>query len=85
MKNGSNQDNYSYNNVCLKLDGSSTYTLCTSKTYGFSTKSNSWPYEIDFNMPKKSTRTVQLIFRETRPAVGKNYHAQLSDLKIYYD
>ena len=77
-------DNNFYNNVCLKLDNDSNYELCTPHQYGFSTKSNSWPYEIDFILPKKNTRTVQLIFRETQNPFQGNYHAMIADLKIYH-
>ena len=84
FQNGVNINNEGYLNVCLTLDDDDE--LCTPNQYGFKSKSNSSPYEIDFILPRTRTKKVQLSFRETKPApgMGYNYHATIADLKIRY-
>ena len=64
-----------YFNVCLVLNGNIEDQMCTNTPDGFNNDSSRW---ITWYKPEKNVRTVELVFRDTQ-------HAQIGDLKIFYE
>ena len=63
-----------YFNVCLILNENTKSQLCTNTPYGYN---NDFDPFITWFKPTNNVETVELVFRD-------NKHAQIADLKIFY-
>ena len=71
-----------YLNVCLVLDKDLGNQLCTDQQKGFSDSDND---NIQWNLPTKGVKIVELVFRDTETyGNGISGSAMIRDLKIFY-
>ena len=70
-----------YENVCIVLNDDIDNELCTDSRTGFRGKEDLLPF-ITWTKPTDNIKKVELVFREEDDYYG---HAQIADLKIFYN